>query len=233
MTGRTSTADADRHGGRDGGRHGEDRRLARVDDRAELLDAEHAQVRDRERAAGQVVDRRRSVAGRGGEGRRPVVDLVARSAVSASRMTGTTRPAGTDTAMPRWTRRRGQTEVPVGPGVDVRELGEGVRGRGEHEVGHREVRAGGLELAHGARAACVTSTATVTVKCGVVVQLVVRRSAMTRRMRDIWRGCSSPPPAWRGGRGRRRRRQRAATTRPPRSPPGRRARRSGRRGRCP
>ena len=62
----------------------EDGGLAGVDDRAELLDAEHAQVGDRERAAGHVVDRERALAGAAARRGGPVVELADRQPVGVA-----------------------------------------------------------------------------------------------------------------------------------------------------
>ena len=65
---------------------------------------------------------------------------------SASRMTGTTSPVGTDTAMPRWTRLRDHTDTP-----SVRELTSGNSASvsavaASTKIRHREAGARGLEL---------------------------------------------------------------------------------------
>ncbi len=78
----------------------EDRRLRRVEHGDELVDVVHAEVRDRERAALEILGAqlRRRARGRRGRRGRP------RSAASVSRSapctTGTTRPCGAATAMP-------------------------------------------------------------------------------------------------------------------------------------
>ena len=109
----------------------------------------------------------------------------------ASRITGTTRPPGTLTAIPRCTRSRAQTCVP-----SVRALTSGnstsvsaVAARTKSVTVRLLPRA--LSSARRARS-LVTSAATVTVKCGVLVQDEVRRSAITRRIRDIILGAASP-----------------------------------------
>ena len=59
----------------DGGADGEDADLGQIEDRVELLGAEHAQVRDRERAAGQLFGRQRVGPSRRGEGLALYADL--------------------------------------------------------------------------------------------------------------------------------------------------------------
>ena len=79
--------------------------FSRIDDRRECLDAEHPEVRDRERAAAELAGLERAPASAGDElparGRAaPAID-----SRSASRITGTSSPPVTATASPRWTRR--------------------------------------------------------------------------------------------------------------------------------
>ena len=97
-------------------------------------------------------------------------------------MTGTTSPSGSDTARPRSTRRRGQTETP-----SVRELtvGNSTRLWATAETMKSVTVSAVPEALSSARSATsfVMSTAIVTVNWGTVVALSVSRAAMIRRIR--------------------------------------------------
>ena len=98
----------------DGRADGEDRRLRRVEHGGELLDAEHAEVRDRERAALEVGELQ-SLPSRALPTSSPRAPARSRPARAArpSRITGTTSPCGAATAIPTFAdgKRRSASSV--------------------------------------------------------------------------------------------------------------------------
>ena len=83
-------------------RHAEDGHLGVVDDRDRAGAAERADIRDRERAPAQVVERRLALAHALGERGRARGPTSSSGFLSTSRMTGTIRPRSVATATPRW-----------------------------------------------------------------------------------------------------------------------------------
>ena len=142
----------DDHGRRDRGGDGEDRGFAGIDDRAEFVDPEHAQVGYRERTARQVVDRGTSFARCRGERGSAVVDLRHGQRVRIPDHRHD-EPGGHGHGQAEVDPPAGPHRDPVGPGVHVRVLRERVGRGGQDQVRDGQVGARGLELRRGGRAA--------------------------------------------------------------------------------
>ena len=97
---------------------GEDRRLRRVEHGDELLDAVHAEVRDRERAALEVAPAAASRRARARRGRPARPRSPRSSGARRPRITGTTRPSGIATASPTFGARVQLDRVAGEEGVD-------------------------------------------------------------------------------------------------------------------
>ena len=97
--GRTTSSPSTAHGPVDDAPDGEDRRLRRVDDRLERVDAVHAEVRDRERAALDVLGAEPAARARLDDLDAGAPRSRASSRRSASCTTGTTSPSSVATAI--------------------------------------------------------------------------------------------------------------------------------------
>ena len=199
-------------------RDAEDRDFRRVDDRREVGAADAAEIRDAEAAALHLLERdlaRRAPSPTAARARPTSCTMFF---VSASRMTGTSRPRSVSTATPMLTYFLRM--ISLGRHVDRRvELREHLQRRRDdlhRDRRHRQVAAGGLRPA--SRTSCaaprapVMSARSCCVTCGIVAHAALRCSAVLRRTARI--GCrSTSPQREKSGSGSARRRAAAAPRR--------------------